>query len=174
MKPLAIIQALDASLINRLFQTRHHAGLIPYARQLSATADGWLYLATACLAGLWSGLDSALLLMLLMGFAIERPVYLVLKNVLKRNRPFRVLAIRNEVDPSDQFSFPSGHTCAAFLFTTLVCHTLPVLWIPLLIWATLVGLSRIVLGVHYPTDVLVGAVLGLSSGQLTLMLSGQG
>ena len=112
--------------------------------------------------------------MLLMGFAIERPVYLVLKNVLKRNRPFRVLAIRNEVDPSDQFSFPSGHTCAAFLFTTLVCHTLPVLWIPLLIWATLVGLSRIVLGVHYPTDVLVGAVLGLSIGQLTLMLSGQG
>jgi len=172
MKPLAIIQALDASLINRLFQTRHHAGLIPYARHTSATADGWLYLITAVLAGVFSGYDAPLLLVLLVGFAIERPVYLILKNVLKRNRPFRVLAIRNEVDPSDQFSFPSGHTCAAFLFTALVCHTLPVLWIPLLIWATLVGLSRIVLGVHYPTDVLVGAVLGLSIGQLTLMLSG--
>lgn len=171
MKPLASIQALDVSLIKRLFQARHHAGLIPYARLISATADGWLYLGTAALAVLWSGPFAPMLLGLLLGFAIERPVYLLLKNLLRRNRPFRVLTINQQVEPNDQFSFPSGHTCAAFLYTTLVCHWLPLLWAPMLIWASLVGFSRVVLGVHYPTDTLVGAILGLSIGQLTVLLT---
>jgi undecaprenyl-diphosphatase len=66
------------------------------------------------------------------------------------------------VTPSDQFSFPSGHTSAAFMVATITGFFMPLLMLPLLLWAALVGFSRVVLGVHFPTDTLVGMVLGVS------------
>ena len=59
--------------------------------------------------------------------------------------------------PLDVFSFPSGHTLQAVLFTTMMGHQVPMMLWVLPPFTMLVALSRLVLGLHYPTDVLVGA-----------------
>jgi undecaprenyl-diphosphatase len=60
----------------------------------------------------------------------------------------------------DRFSFPSGHTLHAVSFTLIICTALPVLALILVPLALLIALSRVVLGLHYPSDVLAGGVLG--------------
>ncbi|MEQ1531779.1 MAG: phosphatase PAP2 family protein, partial [Methylococcales bacterium] len=115
------------------------------------------------------GADSVMLQAMLLGFVIERPVYFILKNSLKRNRPQAALEnFRSIITPSDQFSFPSGHTSAAFMMATLISYFIPALMIPLFSWAALVGFSRVILGVHFPTDTLVGVALGVGSALFSL------
>ena len=93
----------------------------------------------------------------LLAFAIELPLYLLLKNALKRQRPAGLPVI---ITPSDRYSLPSGHTAAAFLMATVLAASFP-LWAPLLfVWAALVGASRLLLGVHYLSDLVAGALLG--------------
>ena len=109
----------------------------------------------------------------LVAFAIELPLYKVLKNGIRRHRPCEVISSVNErVSPSDQFSFPSGHTAAAFVMATLLSYFSPILSMPLFSWALLVGFSRIYLGVHYPTDILAGLVIGLLSALSALIVVG--
>ena len=97
----------------------------------------------------------------LTAFAVERPIYFILKNTLKRRRPPDIVPnFKCLVTPSDQFSFPSGHTMAAFLLTGLVVVEFGAIALPMYLWATAVGASRVILGVHFPSDILAGASLG--------------
>ena len=78
-----------------------------------------------------------------------------------RERPFITHpAISCAAAPLDRYSFPSGHTLHAVSFAVLGAHYLPELAVPLAGFAFLVALSRVVLGLHYPTDVAAGALLG--------------
>jgi undecaprenyl-diphosphatase len=70
--------------------------------------------------------------------------------------------------PLDHFSFPSGHTLHAVLFTVMLGAHFPALLPLLLVFTPLVALSRMVLGLHYPTDVLAGAFLGGGLGLMGL------
>ena len=171
MKPLDLIQSIDTSLVNKLFAAKLHRIILPFCKRVSAMGDGWLYLLVGLSSLFINGINHRYFWVLALAYAIERPIYTLLKNSLKRNRPFRVMNIQNQVNPSDQFSFPSGHTSAAFVFLTITATALPALWLPLFLWALMVGLSRVALGVHYPTDVLVGALMGFGLGQLTLMFT---
>ena len=99
-------------------------------------------------------------------------LYKYLKVHTVRPRPYQVhQAITLGERPLDVFSFPSGHTLQAVLFTIMIGHQLPVmLWI-LLPFTLLIGLSRLVLGLHYPTDVLVGAGIGATFATIGSKLS---
>ncbi|WP_154222603.1 phosphatase PAP2 family protein [Marinicella rhabdoformis] len=168
MKPLALIQFYESSLVTKLFGARYYQRVLPVAIVLSRLGDGWLYVLAGLLSLLTQGWEYGYFMTLFWAFVIERPVYYVLKNSLRRDRPFKVLEIQNQVKPSDQFSFPSGHTSGAFVFVAVTASYFPLLLWPLLLFASLIGLSRIILGVHYPTDVLVGAVLGVGLAQLVI------
>ncbi len=74
------------------------------------------------------------------------------------------------VAPLDQYSFPSGHTLHAVAFSVLMIHHFPELAWLVLPFAVLVMASRLVLGLHYLTDVLAGAALGLSLALVSLQV----
>ncbi|HDQ45311.1 MAG TPA: phosphatase PAP2 family protein [bacterium] len=107
----------------------------------------------------------------LVGFACELPVYLILKKTIRRVRPFqKIPGITKRVTPPDKFSFPSGHTAAAFLMATLIGSVYPVILLPAMILAFLIGFSRIYNGVHFTSDVIAGMLLGILSAETGLRI----
>ena len=107
---------------------------------------------------------AAALIAIAIGFVCTN---VVLKHLISRPRPWLdVAGLTALVEEHDPNSFPSGHTCAAFAFAGALWHTAPRKWIR---WtavaaAVLMGLSRLYVGVHYPSDVIAGALVGLLSG----------
>lgn len=88
-------------------------------------------------------------------------LYKYLKSRLVRERPYISLAGIVPGTPAlDRYSFPSGHTLHAVSFTILATSSFPELAWLLVPFATLVAASRVVLGLHYPTDVAAGAIIG--------------
>lgn len=111
------------------------------------------------------------LVMALVGL-IGVAVYKLLKQTFVRERPFIThSAISLQAAPLDRYSFPSGHTLHAVAFTwQAVAHFPGLAWV-LVPFTSLVAASRVVLGLHYPTDVLVGAAIGGLLAQLGLALT---
>lgn len=96
-------------------------------------------------------------------------LYKYLKSRLVRERPYISLAgVVAGIPPLDRYSFPSGHTLHAVSFTTIAVHQIPELGWLCVPFATLVAASRVVLGLHYPTDVLAGAALGAGLATVAL------
>lgn len=88
-------------------------------------------------------------------------IYKRLKSGTQRIRPFSYNEnILHNVPALDQFSFPSGHTMHAVGFTTVLLHYYPEWALLLIPFTILVGLSRLVLGLHYPSDVIMGFIIG--------------
>ncbi len=98
--------------------------------------------------------------------------YTWLKRLFVRERPFIAHhAINRAAAPLDRYSFPSGHTLHAVSFTWQACAHFPELGWVLLPLAALIAGSRVVLGLHYPTDVAAGAALGAALAELGLAFS---
>lgn len=95
-------------------------------------------------------------------------IYKFLKQRLVRERPYIHSNVIHQAAPAlDQYSFPSGHTLHAVLFSVLLSSYIPEL--SSLIWGftCLVALSRVVLGLHYPSDVLAGMIIGFAIATLS-------
>jgi undecaprenyl-diphosphatase len=169
MKLIYSIHKYDVFMFTWLNNVSIHATLVRFCRIVSKTGDGLLYVLLAAWLYWNQGLADPLLQTMLLAFAIERPVYFVLKNGFKRNRPQQVLKnFRSVITPSDQFSFPSGHTSAACMVATMLAYFFPAFMIMLYLWVALVAFSRVILGVHFPTDTMVGAALGLGTAIFSL------
>ena len=152
----------DLSLLLRMIGLRSRPGLTPTALCVSHSGDGYmqaLCIVTAGASG--SAVAQKFAFTLCVLFIIERITYLFLKNISKRDRPpARFPNVAALIKASDRFSFPSGHTSAAFLLAACVIPIWPLLGVVFLVWAVCVGLSRVFLGVHYPSDIVAGAALG--------------
>ncbi|QAU23452.1 phosphatase PAP2 family protein [Dyella sp. M7H15-1] len=98
-------------------------------------------------------------------------LYRILKRWTRRPRPFRTCpGVIAHVPPLDEFSFPSGHTLQAVGFTIVALAWYPLLTPLLLTFTVLVATSRVILGLHYPSDVLAAIFVGSGLGALSLWL----
>ncbi|MBV0934629.1 phosphatase PAP2 family protein [Marinobacterium weihaiense] len=172
MNHLQKFNAFDTRAFHWCQGLGHSLPLITGSRWISRLGDGGVYLLLGVGLALWDDQDGeAFMLAGLLAYAIELPVYLLLKNTIRRDRPcHRLQGFEAAIEPSDRFSFPSGHAAGAFVFAMLLAEFYPVLLLPGFVLACLVGASRVMLGVHYPTDIAAGAVLGLSAGLVGLGL----
>jgi undecaprenyl-diphosphatase len=146
--------------------------LTRFFRVISRLGDGVFWYALMALLAAFGGTRGlhAAIHMAVVG-AIAATLYRVLKRWTRRPRPFRSHAeITPYVAPLDEFSFPSGHTLHAISFTLIALAYFPLL-APLLIGFTvLVAMSRVVLGMHYPSDVLAAALIGCALAGSSLWL----
>jgi undecaprenyl-diphosphatase len=171
---LAIVRlaALDLDAC-RLLQERSARPVQRAFGIVSRLGDGWLWAAIAL--GLLA-LEGAAALPVLGGMALAStlglPLYKLLKRGTARPRPCMAAGsgLRALVPALDTHSFPSGHTLHAMAFTLVLVPAHPPLAWLLIPFTALVALSRVVLGLHYPTDVVAGAALGTLLGLLPRVL----
>jgi undecaprenyl-diphosphatase len=131
-----------------------------FFRAVSRLGDGWLWYGLILSMVLVPGYAFAAVHLALTG-GLGLLAYKQIKRHAVRERPFITHpGIDCAAAPLDRYSFPSGHTLHAVCFAVLGAHYLPPLALPLAGFAVLVALSRVVLGLHYPTDVAAGALLG--------------
>lgn len=140
---------------------------------ISRLGDGvfWYALMAALpLADGWTGARASLHLALTGTCAVL--LYRVLKRLTRRPRPFREhQAIVARVPPLDEYSFPSGHTLHAVAFGVVASVWYPALALLLGPFALLVAASRVVLGLHYPTDVLAATVIGGAVATISIQVA---
>ena len=166
------LMVLDKELCIRVNRSSQRDGVKTLFRVVSRLGDGvfWYVLMAAIL--IYGGDEAVLPVvhMLSVGL-IGTAIYKSLKRVTSRPRPYEVHQdIWLTGRPLDRFSFPSGHTLHAVIFTSLIAVYYPVLLFFVLPFTLLVALSRVVLGLHYPSDVLVGAILGYLLADFSLLI----
>jgi undecaprenyl-diphosphatase len=101
--------------------------------------------------------------------SISQIIVQTIKRLVVRPRPCYALsdAIIKKFPPVNSYSFPSGHTCTAFCIAFTLSEVFTSFAPLFYVMAMLVGLSRIYLGMHYPTDVLIGGILGYAAFALS-------
>ena len=141
-----------------------------FFRLASRLGDGvfWYTLMAALLVQYQTAALPAVLHMISVGL-VGTVIYKFIKGKTLRPRPYKVYpAIVCAGKTLDQFSFPSGHTMHAVAFSIVVLAYYPSLFWLVVPFATLVALSRPILGLHYPSDVLAGAALGAAIAGISL------
>lgn len=136
--------------------------------------DGWVWYALGVLILLFGG-RSRYVVLGSAGLAVTTGILLfrILKKVSRRKRPCELEPhCWAMILPPDQFSFPSGHSITAFSIAVCVGHFYPAVEMPLLFLAASIAVSRIVLGMHFLSDVLVGSLLGAALGYTAFRVFG--
>ena len=175
MRPaLARFDQAEVKVCLALNGMRRHPLLGHLFKFVGRVSDGmcW-YVLLACLPVFygWAGVRATVHagIVALVGVA----VYKALKRRATRERPYITHdSINLAGAPLDRYSFPSGHTMHAVSFTLLTGYHFPAWYLPLAGFGILVALSRVVLGLHYPTDVLAGGVVGgiLSAASIGIVI----
>jgi undecaprenyl-diphosphatase len=168
------VDGLEVDMCRRCSRVGRYAVARSLFAGVSRLGDGvFWYGLMAVLPLIYGDAGRAVSLLMLACGAVSLAIYKGLKHRLVRERPY---VWHPELDcgtpPLDRFSFPSGHTLHAVCFTTVALAGFPELGWLLLPFTALVAASRVVLGLHYPTDVLAGAAIGYAVGQAGLTLAG--
>lgn len=144
-----------------------------FFKYVSRAGDGMFWFSMLGLALLVEGMQAlAPVLLTMVTSFLGLMIYKKLKHKTVRPRPYQVhqVIILGE-RPLDHFSFPSGHTLHAVLFTATLGAFFPYLLFIMVPFMILVAISRMVLGLHYPTDVFMGALIGLSLSVTAIKVS---
>lgn len=169
---LSRMHALDSALCVSVSHTNQYRLIRDWFRLISRLGDGvfWYGLMLAIIVTQQADGIKPVLHMLAAGLT-GTLIYKWLKHKTHRSRPFQV---RQDVwvigKPLDHFSFPSGHTLHAVAFSIVAMHYYPALAVILVPFMLMIAMSRVILGLHYPSDVLAGASIGYLIAQLYLML----
>jgi undecaprenyl-diphosphatase len=156
------VDRAERALCLRINRGCHRARMRGFFVAVSRLGDGLLWYALMASLAVAGGAVGAVAAqqMAVAGLA-GVVIYRFLKTRLVRERPFVSHAgILAGTAPLDRYSFPSGHTLHAVCFTIVAVTHFPALAAVLLPFAMLVAASRVVLGLHYPSDVVAGAALG--------------
>lgn len=150
----------------------HRPAIAGFFASISRLGNGvFWYVLIALLPVLYGAAALSVSARMMLAGIVGVAVYKLLKARTERSRPYLVLREIDLVErPLDAGSFPSGHTLHAASFTLIAVSAYPGLGWLLLPFAVLVALSRLVLGLHYPSDVLAGAAIGLAIGQAALLV----
>jgi undecaprenyl-diphosphatase len=148
------------------------SSLVTFFRAISRLGDGVFWYVLMLALALFGGERgrSAALHMAAVG-VVAATLYRLLKGWTRRSRPFRSHAgIVAHIAPLDEYSFPSGHTLHAVSFSLVALAWVPQLQALLLPLTVLIALSRVVLGLHYPSDVLMASLLGVGLAELSMIV----
>lgn len=164
------INALDLALCLHFNRVSRHALLCVFFRLISRLGNGMFWYNLMAVLLLADGLNAlpTVMRMVLAGLACLA-IYKYLKARTSRPRPYQVYVAISAAAPAlDRFSFPSGHTLHAVCFASIACNAYPQLAPLLWPFVALVAISRPILGLHYPSDVLAGALIGLGIAQIAI------
>ena len=143
--------------------TSNNKFIFYFYRIITSIADWWMYLIYAMLLLLTTDYNKAIEIIKLgsLAYLFHYPLYYIIKNTTKRERPFEKEKnnIKCFVKPPDKYSMPSGHTSGITITVLTIMHYFEGTSL-LVILPILIALSRIFLGVHYPSDTIIGFILG--------------
>ena len=143
-----------------------------FFRAVSRLGDGMVWYALILGIALFGGKQGCLAALHMAGVGlVAATLYRFLKHWTRRPRPFRSHAqIVAHIAPLDEFSFPSGHTLHAISFSLVATAWYPQLFPVLLPLTVLIAASRVVLGLHYPSDVVVALLIGFVLAESSCLL----
>ena len=170
---MARVDAAEYGICRRLNRGAAFPSLRLVFRIASRLGDGVIwYVLLALLPLLYGAVAIRPVIMMALTGVAGVVLYKLLKKVFVRERPFITHStIDLAMAPLDRYSFPSGHTLHAVSFTWQATAHFPELGWVLVPLAALIAGSRVVLGLHYPTDVLAGAAIGASLAELGCSLT---
>lgn len=168
------VTAWDASVITAISENVNSAFLTTFFRIVTLLGEGGIFWIAAAVVLLFFKkarrcgicIGASLLIGVIIGNGI-------IKNVVARPRPYDAIAgIESVVSHLSDYSFPSGHSLCCFEAATALAMNRTRWAIPAYVAAVLVAVSRLFLFVHYPTDVICGALLGILFGVLGSLAAG--
>lgn len=160
------IEARDHRLMRRVHHWRAPRWFRWWMILSTRFGDGWFWYAMGVAVLLWGGPErfaalGAAALATFFGVLIFRTV----KNASRRPRPCELEPhCWSSILPPDQFSFPSGHSITAFAIAVPLTLFFPELRVPLFFVASSIAASRIILGMHFLSDVIAGSMIGAALG----------
>ena len=170
---LDFISTRDHRLMRRVHRWRPPRWFRLWMILATRAGDRWLWYVLSVLVGVFgpSSTRYAALTAAWMACGAGAILFLALKKLTGRKRPNALVPhCWATLLPPDQFSFPSGHTITAFAFTVVMGSFYPSLIGVVLFCALSVAMSRIILGMHFLSDVVAGAILGAGLGYAGYMI----
>lgn len=176
MSVIGYVVASDDRLFGQLCARRLPRWVRLWMLWATRLGDGWLWLLAAALLAASGNRGLQVLSAGLVASGLANALLIVTKARVRRARPCeRAKTVGFDVDPlawfpSDRFSFPSGHALNAFAVGSLLALAFPLLTLPVLATAASVAASRVVLGLHWLSDVVAGALVGALIGSCTWLV----
>lgn len=163
---MARLQALDDKLLRQVIRVRRSPATL-LLRALCRLHDPDSLILLICALTLSGPIGIDVANHAAIALVVTSIVVVIVKRTVRRNRPAHEV---QALAPPDRFSFPSGHTAAAFALAIAMFGAIPMVAPALIVVAILVGYGRMYLGVHYPIDVLAGVCVGVFTGSIVALL----